>query len=251
MDKPIQTVFQLINHSLRMHPELASLVENICREVQGKRSEFQENISRWFSDKGDETLRLDYPLGSNSLVFDLGGYLGDFTAKIAERYDCYVFLFEPSVHFFEKCVQRFKSNPKIRCFNYALSDEDGTVQLSRENDGSSISRLSAGVTHEEILVRNISRVIADLDVQEINLIKINIEGAEFAVLSKLISSGLMSKIDHLQVQFHEFFQNSWKLRDQIRLELSKTHQESWNYPFVWESWERKQSVNEAGLNVNF
>jgi hypothetical protein len=69
--------------------------------------------------------------------------------------------------------------------------------------------------------------------------KINIEGAEFAVLSDLISSGLISKIENIQVQFHEFFQNSWKLRDQIRLELGKTHQESWNYPFVWESWARK------------
>lgn len=239
MDKPTQTIFQLINHSLRTHPELASLVENICREVQGKKSEFQENINRWFSNKGDETLRLDYPMGTNSLVFDLGGYLGDFTAEIAGRYNCYVFLFEPSLQFFNHCVQRFKSNPKIKCFNYALSDQEGTFKLSKEDNGSSISRVSGGVIYEEIEVKNISRVIVDLGVQEISLMKINIEGAEFAVLSDLISSGLISRINNIQVQFHEFFQNSWKLRDQIRLELSKTHQESWNYPFVWESWARK------------
>jgi FkbM family methyltransferase len=222
-----------------MHPELASLVENICREVQGKKSEFQENINRWFSSKGDETLRLDYPLGADSFVFDLGGYLGDFTAEIAGRYDCYVFLFEPSPQFFDQCVQRFKSNPKIKCFNYGLADEEGTFRLSKEDNASSISKAGGGVTCEEIVVKNISRVIANLDVREINLMKINIEGAEFAVLSDLISSGLISKIENIQVQFHEFFQNSWKLRDQIRLELGKTHQESWNYPFVWESWARK------------
>jgi FkbM family methyltransferase len=239
MDKPTQTIFQLINYSLRTHPELASLVENICREVQGNKSEFQENINRWFSNKGDETLRLDYPLGAHSLVFDLGGYLGDFTAEITGRYNCSVFLFEPSIQFFSHCVQRFKSNPKIKCFNYALSDEEGAFKLSKEDNSSSISRVSGGVTYEEIVVKNISRVIADLGVQEISLMKINIEGAEFGVLSDLISSGLISRINNVQVQFHEFYQNSWKLRDQIRLGLSKTHQESWNYPFVWESWARK------------
>jgi FkbM family methyltransferase len=178
-------------------------------------------------------------LGADSFVFDLGGYLGDFTAEIAGRYDCYVFLFEPSPQFFDQCVQRFKSNPKIKCFNYGLADEEGTFRLSKEDNASSISKAGGGVTCEEIVVKNISRVIANLDVREINLMKINIEGAEFAVLSDLISSGLISKIENIQVQFHEFFQNSWKLRDQIRLELGKTHQESWNYPFVWESWARK------------
>ena len=39
-------------------------------------------FSRWFKDKGDKTLRLEYPLlDSNSIVFDVGGYVGDFANK--------------------------------------------------------------------------------------------------------------------------------------------------------------------------
>jgi hypothetical protein len=41
---------------------------------------YAAEVTRWFKDKGDETLRLEYPeLNKDSLVFDLGGYHGDFS----------------------------------------------------------------------------------------------------------------------------------------------------------------------------
>ena len=43
-------------------------------------------VARWFKDKGDQTLRLDFPLlDSNSIVFDVGGYAGDFANKIHQK----------------------------------------------------------------------------------------------------------------------------------------------------------------------
>ena len=75
--------------------------------------------------------------------------------------------------------------------------------------------------------------------EHIDLLKINIEGSEFLILSDILSKELISKINFLQVQFHTFFPNSKKLREQIREELRLTHEEEWNYPFVWESWKRK------------
>ena len=61
-----------------------------------RKDEFTIEVSRWFSDNGDETLRLDYPaLSGESIVFDLGGYVGDFAYKINKKYGCKVYLFEP------------------------------------------------------------------------------------------------------------------------------------------------------------
>ena len=34
------------------------------------------DVDRWFADRGDQTLRLDYDLNENSVVLDLGGYHG-------------------------------------------------------------------------------------------------------------------------------------------------------------------------------
>ena len=44
-------------------------------------NEFQ----RWFADNGDRTHRLNYDLNSNSVVFDVGGYKGDFAFSIYEK----------------------------------------------------------------------------------------------------------------------------------------------------------------------
>ena len=35
-----------------------------------------KQVERWFADDGDNTLRLNYPLDENSVVFDVGAYKG-------------------------------------------------------------------------------------------------------------------------------------------------------------------------------
>src|SRR6266853_1381943 len=95
-------------------------------------------VNRWFKDRGDETLRLDYPLSDDSIVFDLGGYKGNFAQAINERYGCTVYLFEPVFEFYDACIRRFQGNPRVLCFNFGLSSYSGEFSISHENDGSSI-----------------------------------------------------------------------------------------------------------------
>ena len=67
------------------------------------KDEFTIQVKKWFADRGDQTLRLEYPeLTSDSIVFDLGGYLGDFSAAIVERYNCKIYIFEPHPEYFTK-----------------------------------------------------------------------------------------------------------------------------------------------------
>jgi hypothetical protein len=58
------------------------------------RDPFLLEVRRWFRDRGDKTLRLDYPLNANSLVVDVGGYRGDFAGAIYKRYGCRVIIFQ-------------------------------------------------------------------------------------------------------------------------------------------------------------
>ena len=69
--------------------------------------------------------------------------------------------------------------------------------------------------------------------------KINIEGGEFEVIPELIKTNLISRVDNLQVQFHEFIDNSKYKRDEIQKKLRKTHRLTYNYYFVWENWEKQ------------
>lgn len=191
---------------------------------------------RWRREQGDAQLRLDYPLDRDSVVLDVGGYHGDFAQQIHDRFGCRVFVFEPVPQFFELCAQRFASCPRVRCFNYGLSASAGRFAITEEADGSSLAKRSAKVPRQWVEVRRYADVVQALGLDRIDLLKLNIEGGEYDVLTHLLDTGLIRRVRYLQVQFHDFVDEAARRRDQIRERLRQTHDEMWNYPFVWESW---------------
>ena len=198
--------------------------------------------SKWVRDKGDKNLRLDYPLVSTSIVFDLGGYKGDFAKAINDKYSCNVYIFEPVKSFYLECVKRFEGNEKIRCFNYGLLDKNGKFLISNNENGSSVLFDNTSTSCEQVNIKSFDEELENLNIGQIDLLKINIEGSEFLVLPYIISKNVISKIKYIQVQFHNFYPNAKNLRKIIRNELLKTHIEMWNYPFVWESWVRIDGI---------
>ena len=200
---------------------------------------FLIEVDRWFKDNGDEKLRLDYPLNSEDVVFDVGGYHGDFAAEIYEKYGCKVYIFEPVPEFYSMCLNRFKGNNKIICLNYGLSSKDEFLYISLAENASSFTSPHAKGSLQKVQLRSVVKVIHELDIKQIGLMKINIEGGEFDVIPSIIESGDIDKVKHLQIQFHNFVANAEMMRDAIRSNLAITHKEIWSYEFVWESWDLK------------
>lgn len=195
--------------------------------------------TKWYKDKGDNYLRLEYNLNKNSIVFDIGGYLGDFTEKIYNKFNCKVYLFEPSLSFYNQCLERFKDNNNILCFNYGVGNLNGNFILSNDREASSTKRNVNQHTGEKVKIKKISEVIKELKIDNIDLMKINIEGGEYDLLPCLINENLISKIKNIQVQFHNFEPNAQKKRSDIINLLKNTHKNDWSYYFVWESWSLK------------
>jgi predicted GTPase len=73
----------------------------------------------------------------------------------------------------------------------------------------------------------------------IDLMKINVEGAEYQILEELIDTKNISKIKNLQVQFHLFDEEENNNYNNLVQKLSETHELSWRFPFVWENWKLK------------
>lgn len=206
-----------------------------------RKDEFYVAHKRWVRDAGDVNLRLRYDLNPQSVVFDLGGYKGDFAAAIHERYGCQVYLFEPVKEFYNECLVRFEDNPNVRCFNYGLSDKQEEIYITDEKDASSLVKVNADdKKNEKVLVKDFAEVFQALQLKQIDLLKINIEGGEFSVLPRIIQNNLIEKVVNIQVQFHNFIPNAHPMREKIRKDLLRTHRETWNYPFVWENWELKK-----------
>jgi len=194
-------------------------------------------VQRFFSDCGDTTVRLNYDLNENSIVFDLGLYMGDFTEKIVNKYDCFVYGYEPIQKYYDISLHKFENNPKIKIFNYGLGDRTETVKIIDSADSSSIYQ-EALDDFEVVNIIDISDEISNLKIEKIDLMKINIEGAEYTLLDRMIKSGIIEIVDNLQIQFHKEHENEIT-RDYIQSHLKNTHNLTYNYTYVWENWKLK------------
>ncbi len=201
------------------------------------RDPFLRAHRRWIRDRGDDTLRLDYPLGPESVVLDVGGYNGDWAAHIHERYRCRVYVFEPVPEFCERIRVRFRGVGAVQVFNYGLSDADATMPISLSADGSSVFHQSR--QHIDIHLRDIEVVLRELGIGDIDLIKMNIEGGEYALLDRMLSKGIAPRCRDIQIQFHNFVPDAEKLRLDLRERLSRTHELTYDYYFIWENWRLK------------
>jgi FkbM family methyltransferase len=195
-----------------------------------------EDLQKWFSIGGDDSLRVNYPLDENSIVLDLGGYEGTWAQKIFDKYQCNILVFEPIPNLYENLVEKFKLNNKIKVYNFGISDIDKEIEISLLNDGSSFYIDSENKVTTKVV--SMIKFLKENNLNNIDLIKINIEGDEFPVLKSLIDNDMINIFNDIQVQFHQFIPDSINQRNWIREKLSLTHKLTYDYEFVWENWEK-------------
>ena len=197
-------------------------------------------VVSWFADKGDETLRLDYGLDENSIVFDIGGYKGEFARDIFCKYGANIYVFEPLKEFYDICINRFKKNKKVHSYHFGLADRTFNTHIHVSDNASSIFNVDGIKT--KITLKSISDFLNENNIELVDLMKINIEGGEYDLLESLIDKGLISKFRNIQVQFHDFIiDNPRERMENIQKELMKTHKLTFQYDFVWENWKLKDN----------
>lgn len=193
---------------------------------------------KWFEDNGDTTLRLNYQLDEKSVVFDIGGYIGEFARDIYCKYNSNVYIFEPVPAFYGQIVQRFIQNDKIKIYNFGLGNITFLAEINLDDNSSSIFK--SGNNKVAIKISSFNDFVKENNIPRIDLAKINIEGSEYDLLESIIESGNISRIINIQVQFHDFIINEAAIRmHNIQKKLSQTHYLTYQYEFVWENWRLK------------
>lgn len=195
-----------------------------------------ERVMPWRAANGDQTLRLNYPiLTQESIVVDAGGYEGQWASDIFGKYTCNVFIFEPVPSYFSAIQSRFENNKKITVYNTGLSNKNVETTLTLLDDSSSAFKI--GERKEVVKMVDASTFFEGHNIDDIDLIKINIEGGEYDLLENLIESGYTKKIKNIQVQFHDFIPDAENRMKALQDKLAQTHHLTYNFPFVWENWE--------------
>lgn len=198
--------------------------------------EWTKTLARWKEDNLDKNLRLNYEdLDSNAIVFDLGGYKGQWASDIFSKYQCRVNIFEPYLPFFRSIEKRFEKNNNISVHSFGLGKEDKLVDITVDKDSTSLFK--KGKERAKIEIKKAEDFIHKSKYENIDLMKINIEGGEYDFLDHIIEKGIVSKVVNLQIQFHHFIPNARNRMLAIQDELRKTHELTYQYEFLWENWQ--------------
>lgn len=212
-----------------------STIKNvIARIIPSKQA---RRVKPWFKVNGDKTLRLDYDLNEKSIVFDLGGYEGQWASDIFSKYLCKIYVFEPFKDYATNIKKRFEKNPSIKVFDFGLGKGDNTFTFYSNDDGSSVFK-KAGVA-SEINIIKASTFLKNERILNIDLMKVNIEGGEYDLIEELIDSGMIKNVKNLQVQFHDFVPDAQSRMKKIQASMAATHRLTYQYEFVWENWQLK------------
>jgi len=195
----------------------------------------------------EKTLPLDFLkelklINDNSICVDLGANIGEISSMMARR-GATVYAFEPNASAYIKLKERSKIFPTIQPINKAagISNRIVNLYLHINNNGenniewsqaSSLKSSKPNVSKENI------EIVEELQFSEflnnfenIDLIKIDIEGYEVDLLNQLLDEGSLKNVKKIFVETHY---HKWLELKKPTLELIKR-------------------VNESGLNekINF
>ncbi|WP_084800981.1 FkbM family methyltransferase [Bradyrhizobium sp. Tv2a-2] len=145
------------------------------------------------------TLSPDY-LGKSALVLDLGANYGLFASKITKELGCFCVAVEPSPIPFAG----IREDANIRKINAAVGSAPGKMGFRIDNENGLASSLTDGDGDVLVDVKTLPQIMEDLNWRTVNLLKVDIEGAEIDMLESYSDDFLRSSIGQISIEFHDF-----------------------------------------------
>ena len=135
---------------------------------------------------------LSSQLPKNATIFDVGANRGQYASILADAFpSATIYLFEPSPTTFKILLDNMREAENIRAHNLGVSDSDGQMTLFSDKCGSGMASLHQrrldhfGISmdrRETVNVTSLDSFCRGNGVSTIDLLKLDVEGHELAVL---------------------------------------------------------------------
>lgn len=153
-------------------------------------------------------------VGKDSVVLDCGANVGDITKKFAAT-GATVYAFEPDPVAFAVLQKRFENVPNVTLLNKGVWDKNTQLSLythKDSNEGDAAFTVSSSIVSNKVNVDAANATQIDVvDLTEfieslgrrVNLIKLDVEGAETEILKKVLEKETYRLFDAMYVETHE------------------------------------------------
>lgn len=197
------------------------------------------DLKRWLETNGDDTFAVNWPINSDSVVLEVGGYQGRWAKQIAEKYNPHLYVFEPQDWAWEQCVSALKAYPNAQVLNYGLGLQTGRFPMGEyHTDGCSFVNVDSRERGSGYM-REIVEVLDELKIQSIDLCLVNIEGYEFTLLPYMLDKGILERTRFFMCQFHIFADPDLSKYSTICEALERTHRVFFDFGTTLTAWERR------------
>lgn len=151
-------------------------------------------------------------LKGKGTIFDVGANKGDYASALLDEFgkQATVYCFEPSKPTYGLLKDRFQGKDNIQLFNFGFSDEDSTLSLYSDKEGSTLASLyprdlnHVGIdmeTTEIVELKTIDGFCVEQGIEHIDLLKLDVEGHELNALRGAHSLIGSDSVDFIQFEF--------------------------------------------------
>jgi FkbM family methyltransferase len=164
---------------------------------------------------------LFFPLINNAIVVDVGcGHEAEFAITMINKYNANSVIIDPTIKHkpqLDALVEKYQG--KLKHYPYLLSKENGTIDFSQPKNYESGSILDDHVNskREDTLVYKVQSINLDsliklLNVKHVDIIKLDLEGAEYE-LFKDINITQLNPFKQIFIEFHHHAIERYTLQD--------------------------------------
>lgn len=209
---------------MKFRKKVRRRVRAIGRWLQGKGVFYTRDLHRpveWHGSERCGWAICPEGLTNDSIVYSLGiGQDASFDQSLIDRYGLTVYAFDPTPE--TAAWLAGQSMPgNFRYQPVAISDYDGSADFFAPVAGSKCSTLQARIPGQtpshRVTTRRLKTLMRDLGHDRIDVLKMDIEGAEYGVLRDLLNDGV--PVRQLLVEFHHRFPTigAGKTKDAVRM----------------------------------
>jgi FkbM family methyltransferase len=148
----------------------------------------------------------------NKIFIDCGAHCGESILEAKYRFgdNTKIYSFEANTNLAEELVKHFKNDSNVKIENKAVWIKDSFIEFylsTSWSDGSSIYKeKNSGGISENVLLKvpciDLSSFIQSFDKDDYIILKLDVEGAEYEILSKMIDDGTIKRVNELHGEFH-------------------------------------------------
>ncbi len=150
------------------------------------------------------SLPAGFSINCDSTIVDIGGNIGAF-ALYASKWcnDAKVYSFEPNPQVFPLLQINTQHQKNVEKYFFGLGDKNGNLTLYQNpvNTGASSTSISyKGASKISIEIRDAFEVFKELNINQIDVLKIDTEGAEVPILKSL--KPMLDSIKVIMLEYH-------------------------------------------------